>query len=297
MNYYEHHIGDYAQATAHLSILEDGAYIRCIRKYYADEKPLPADIAAVQRLVGARTREERQAVETVVREFFTLEEDGWHNKRCDEEIAKFRESEPDREAKRDNERERQRRTRERRKQLFDTLRAAGVVPAYDAAMSELQRLVSQVESRPVTPPVTCDDTATQTPVPSHQLKDLVPSGLAGNVVSDAWRCPPCPHEEIVRIYGEELPQLPRCIALNDARRSHIGARWRQVCCDAKFSQSDGLEWFRDFFRDVSRSKFLTGNGTAGKDGRIFRADLEWLMNSTNFLKVFEGRYHPERATA
>ena len=61
MNYYEHHIGDYAQATAHLSILEDGAYIRCIRKYYADEKPLPADIAAVQRLVGARTREERLA--------------------------------------------------------------------------------------------------------------------------------------------------------------------------------------------------------------------------------------------
>ena len=195
MNYYEHHIGDYAQATAHLSILEDGAYIRCIRKYYADEKPLPADIAAVQRLVGARSREERKAVETVVKEFFTLEEDGWHNKRCDEEIAKFHEGQPDREAKRDNERERQRRARERRKQLFDTLREAGVVPAYDAPMSELQRLASQVASRAVTPPVTRDDTATQTPDTRHQTPVEEPSG-SSLVASRRRRLPDdfCPNQ-------------------------------------------------------------------------------------------------------
>lgn len=89
MNYYEHHLGDWAQATAHLSFIEDAAYSRCIRKYYADERPLPADIGMVQRLVGARTREERQAVETVLREFFVLTDDGWRNKRCDEELARF----------------------------------------------------------------------------------------------------------------------------------------------------------------------------------------------------------------
>ncbi len=89
MNYYEHHLGDWAQATAHLSFVEDAAYSRCIRKYYADERPLPADIGMVQRLVGARTREERQAVETVLREFFVLTDDGWRNKRCDEELARF----------------------------------------------------------------------------------------------------------------------------------------------------------------------------------------------------------------
>ena len=89
MNYYEHHLGDYAQATAHLSFIEDAAYSRCIRKYYADERPLPVSIAAVQRLVGARTREEREAVAVVLREFFVLSEDGWHNKRCDEELARY----------------------------------------------------------------------------------------------------------------------------------------------------------------------------------------------------------------
>lgn len=89
MNYYEHHLGDYAEATAHLSILEDGVYSRLLRKYYASEKPLPADVCATQRLVGAKTKDERQAVELVLKEFFDLREDGWHQDRCDTEIGRY----------------------------------------------------------------------------------------------------------------------------------------------------------------------------------------------------------------
>jgi len=89
VNYYEHHIGDFAEATAHLSFVEDAAYSRLIRKYYAQEKPLPADIKAVQRLVGARSKEEREAVESVLSEFFDLQTDGWHQARCDAEIARY----------------------------------------------------------------------------------------------------------------------------------------------------------------------------------------------------------------
>lgn len=89
MNYYKHHIGDYAAATAHLSILEDGAYSRLLRIYYRDEGPLPADVKAVQRLAGARTREEREAVEVVLNEFFDLCDDGWRNKRADEEVERM----------------------------------------------------------------------------------------------------------------------------------------------------------------------------------------------------------------
>ena len=91
MNYFEHHIGDYVAATSHLSFVEDAAYSRLIRIYYRDEKPLPLELKVVQRLAGARTREEKVAVETVLAEFFQASEDGWHSKRCDEEIARFRE--------------------------------------------------------------------------------------------------------------------------------------------------------------------------------------------------------------
>lgn len=89
MNYYEHHIGDYDEATAHLTACEDGIYSRLIRKYMASEKPLPADVKTLQRLVRARARDEKEAVQTILDEFFELHEDGWHQKRCDETIARY----------------------------------------------------------------------------------------------------------------------------------------------------------------------------------------------------------------
>ncbi|CAM3634146.1 YdaU family protein [Polynucleobacter arcticus] len=90
MNYYEHHIGDYAEATAHLTFIEDATYSRLIRKYYATEKPLPIDVKLVQRLINARSKEEKNAVVSILNEFFTLTEDGWRQERCDHEIARFK---------------------------------------------------------------------------------------------------------------------------------------------------------------------------------------------------------------
>ncbi|MDH6241154.1 uncharacterized protein YdaU (DUF1376 family) [Polynucleobacter sphagniphilus] len=90
MNYYEHHIGDYAEATAHLTFIEDATYSRLIRKYYATEKPLPMDVKFVQRLINARSKEEKNAVISVLNEFFALTDDGWRQERCDHEIARFK---------------------------------------------------------------------------------------------------------------------------------------------------------------------------------------------------------------
>jgi len=90
MNYYEHHIGDYAEATAHLTFIEDATYSRLIRKYYATEKPLPIDVKLVQRLINARSKEEKNSVVSVLNEFFTLTDDGWRQERCDHEIARFK---------------------------------------------------------------------------------------------------------------------------------------------------------------------------------------------------------------
>jgi len=90
VNYYEHHIGDYEQATAHLTACEDGIYSRLIRWYMASEAPLPSDIKLIQRRVRAHSRDEKSAVQTVLGEFFELSDDGYHQHRCDEEIARFR---------------------------------------------------------------------------------------------------------------------------------------------------------------------------------------------------------------
>jgi uncharacterized protein YdaU (DUF1376 family) len=89
VNYYEHHIGDYDQATAHLTACEDGIYSRLIRWYMASEEPLPSDLAAIQRRVRAHTRDEKAAVKTILAEFFELTPDGYRQQRCDEEVARF----------------------------------------------------------------------------------------------------------------------------------------------------------------------------------------------------------------
>ena len=86
MNYYEHHLGDYAKDTAHLSMLEHGAYRLLLDRYYGTEAGIPADQA--HRVARARSRDEKAAVDAVLGEFFTLAGGVWINKRADEEISK-----------------------------------------------------------------------------------------------------------------------------------------------------------------------------------------------------------------
>ncbi|MBS3955324.1 MAG: YdaU family protein [Methylomicrobium sp.] len=100
MNYYERHLGDYARDTGHLSILEHGVYTLLLDRYYITESGIPE--TQVYRLARAKTQEERDAVDTVLADFFILKviekPDGlsigskterlWVNVRAEEEIAK-----------------------------------------------------------------------------------------------------------------------------------------------------------------------------------------------------------------
>lgn len=88
MNYYERHLGDYARATLHLSLLEHGVYSILLDRYYSTEQPIPD--GQVYRVALARTRAERRAVDAVLQEFFYLDGDVWRHRRCDEEIGAAR---------------------------------------------------------------------------------------------------------------------------------------------------------------------------------------------------------------
>jgi uncharacterized protein YdaU (DUF1376 family) len=86
MNYYERHLGDYAKDTAHLSMLEHGAYNLLLDRYYSTESGIPAD--QVYRVARARSRAERAAVDAVLQEFFALQDGSWIKNRCEEEITR-----------------------------------------------------------------------------------------------------------------------------------------------------------------------------------------------------------------
>lgn len=105
-----------------------------------------------------------------------------------------------------------------------------------------------------------------------------------------YEVPDCPYDEIVKAYATALPALPQVTVLNESRRSHVRGRWREVCGTDKLDAPAGLEFFGWFFGRVAGSSFLTGQGRSNKDGRIWKADFDWLFLPTNFTKVVEGRY-------
>lgn len=85
MNYYEHHLGDYARDTAHLTMLEHGAYRCLLDRYYITEAGIPAEQA--HRLARARTNDEIAAVDAVLADFFELVDGVWINHRAEAEIV------------------------------------------------------------------------------------------------------------------------------------------------------------------------------------------------------------------
>lgn len=89
MHYFQFNIGDYASHTRHLTVIEDLAYRRLLDLYYLQERPLNSGLTSVARQINMRDYEAE--VKAVLEEFFELTDDGWINRRADQEIAKYQE--------------------------------------------------------------------------------------------------------------------------------------------------------------------------------------------------------------
>jgi uncharacterized protein YdaU (DUF1376 family) len=86
--WYPRYTGDYHRKTAHLSLTQHGAYSLMLDHYYSMGRPLPADVDALYRICKAMSASERAAVDSVLKEFFGLRDDGYHNARSDEELVR-----------------------------------------------------------------------------------------------------------------------------------------------------------------------------------------------------------------
>ena len=92
-----------------------------------------------------------------------------------------------------------------------------------------------------------------------------------------------PYQKIVDLYHETLPELPRVAKLTKTRKGYIQQRWKEDMPELK-------NW-GNFFDYVKQSDFLTGKVNGSGDRPPFRADLEWLIKPSNFVKIAEGKYH------
>ncbi|MFW5804151.1 MAG: hypothetical protein ACOCWG_02850 [bacterium] len=89
----------------------------------------------------------------------------------------------------------------------------------------------------------------------------------------------CPHQKIIDIYHQTLPELPRVKSWNPTKRNHLTARWRED----KDRQS--LDWWYNFFvNNIRNSNFLMGKKSE------WRANLDWIVKRENFSKILNGQY-------
>ncbi len=121
------------------------------------------------------------------------------------------------------------------------------------------------------------------PVPIPVPKDLKELESKDSIVNTDKKppvsTPDCPHQEIIAIYGEVLPELPQPKVWGTQRQKALRARWN----GAKERQS--LQWWRSLFRSVRASPFLMGRNDRG-----WQASLDWIIRPTNFEKILDGRY-------
>ena len=95
-SWYARYPRDYGEKTAHLSLAEHGAYTLLLDHYMTSGGAMPIAMPIAMhaaslcyRICRAQSDEERAAVDSVVRQFFTIESDGClHNKRADIELGK-----------------------------------------------------------------------------------------------------------------------------------------------------------------------------------------------------------------
>ncbi len=259
MNYYQRHIGDYLRDTTHLSLLEHGVFGRLLDLYYLNEGPLTADISQLCRKVGAARAEEKAAVEIVLAEFFTLE-DGYRNRRADQEIAEFRRKELKSDEKAAHENARLTRHRARRAEMFDALRASGVFPDWNIPIRELERLyhrVEQTDNAPATAPATASEMPLQRACNTPETETATHLQRACNGLATA--IPLTINQDIPPSASQSPPKRGAAVAAEpvvSGRKRVLPGDWQPKASHRELAQSVGKNLEREVaqFRDHHLAK-------------------------------------------
>jgi hypothetical protein len=91
-------------------------------------------------------------------------------------------------------------------------------------------------------------------------------------------------------FHEKCTYLPKVSVFNETRKRILQARFREVQTSEKWDTEKTIEWFGTFYDIVNDSKFLGGRAPPGRDGRVFKADWDWIHGPKNFVKIVEGKY-------
>ena len=98
--------------------------------------------------------------------------------------------------------------------------------------------------------------------------------LGDTIVLDV---PETPYKEIAELYNSICISFNPIKQITDKRKGNMNARYKESKCN--------IEVFKILFTKMQESNFLKGGWDSGG-----KADFDWVMRPTNFVKVLEGKY-------
>jgi hypothetical protein len=101
----------------------------------------------------------------------------------------------------------------------------------------------------------------------------------------------CPQQQIVDLYHEKLPELPKVKIWSEQRKAALRARWNQAVSNNNGIKSNCLEWWAGYFDYIRTSDFLMGRIDPFPGKSRFLPNLEWLIKKQHFVNILEGKYH------
>lgn len=123
---------------------------------------------------------------------------------------------------------------------------------------------------------------------SHSGTRTVKNRKEPSYTSKVSDFPVCPHEEIIELYHSILPELNQTIPSTwkggSKRAKSLRTRWREKETHRK------MEFWKWFFESVRLNTHWLGENERG-----WKADLEWLLKASNFVKVIERGMNEQRA--
>lgn len=287
VNYYERHLGDYARDTGHLTPLEHGVYNLLLDRYYASESGIPADQA--HRICRARTKEERDAVDAVLAEFFSLDGEVYRQGRVEAEIDKAR-------ARIDSARSNGKRGGRPKKNPsgfdFETQeKPSGFSSGSD---SKTQSKAHQTPDTRHQAPDQEQASPSSTSSPSTDLLGAEPADLK---VARAQRLAQVTHEAIetfnasalVKTNGGLLPNVSESVGRE--RRQRQVARCvrvaRDICAEGYSSQTITREFWIDYWATCAADEHKSGRRGGGKDHPNWKPSFEYLTREATMLELYD----------
>lgn len=105
---------------------------------------------------------------------------------------------------------------------------------------------------------------------------------------------PCPYDDIVALYHEALPSLPRVLLMPPKRERALRKTWAWVLTSTRVDGSrraetaeQALEWLGNYFARASENEFLMGKTVRGAGHEGWTCDLDFLLTDKGMKHVIE----------